>query len=145
MRINPWLAIGGALAYGLGSYNLTLLEAGHTSKLHAIGLLPVVVAGILLLRQGRFLWGAAVTAIGLSLQIYANHLQITYYLFLLLLVYGIVELIFAIRNKDLSSLWKAGGIAVVCALLQYCRIYRIYGLRMNTCHLLFAAGRTFFQ
>jgi hypothetical protein len=83
MRINPWLAIGGALAYGLGSYNLTLLEAGHTSKLHAIGLLPVVVAGILLLRQGRFLWGAAVTAIGLSLQIYANHLQITYYLFLL--------------------------------------------------------------
>lgn len=116
MRINPWLAIGGALAYGLGSYNLTLLEAGHTSKLHAIGLLPVVVSGILLLRQGRFLWGAAVTAIGLSLQIYANHLQITYYLFLLLLVYGIVELIFAIRNKDLSSLWKAGGIAVVCAL-----------------------------
>ncbi|MEO6167767.1 MAG: hypothetical protein ABIO46_02985, partial [Chitinophagales bacterium] len=116
MRVSPWLAIGGALAYGLGSYNLILLEAGHTSKLHAIGLLPLAVAGILLLRQGRFFWGAAITAVALSLQIYANHLQITYYLMLLMVIYGIVELVFAIRQKQFNNLWMAGGLAVVCAL-----------------------------
>ncbi|HUM47072.1 MAG TPA: YfhO family protein [Chitinophagales bacterium] len=116
MRVNPWLAIGGALAYGLGSYNLILLEAGHTSKLHAIGLLPLAVAGILLLRQGRFLWGSAITAVALSLQIYANHLQITYYLMLLMVIYGIVELVAAIRQKQFNNLWMAGGLAVVCAL-----------------------------
>lgn len=120
LKVNPWLAIGGALAYGLSSYNLILLEAGHTSKLHAIGLVPVTVAGIILLRQGRFLWGAAVTAIGLSLQIYANHLQITYYLMLLLIVYGIVELVAAILQKQYENLWKAGAIAVLCAVFAVC-------------------------
>ncbi len=36
LRVNPWLAIGGALAFGLCSYNLIILEAGHTSKMPAI-------------------------------------------------------------------------------------------------------------
>lgn len=116
LGISPWLAIGGALAYGLGSYNLILLEAGHTSKLHAIGILPLATAGIIMLRQGRFLWGAVVTAIALSLQIYANHLQITYYLMMLILIYGVVELIAAIRSKNFRHLWLAGGLAVVCTL-----------------------------
>ncbi|MGB3075846.1 MAG: hypothetical protein WBB36_11025, partial [Chitinophagales bacterium] len=116
MGVSPWLAIGGALAYGLGSYNMILLEAGHTSKLHAIGILPLGVAGIMMLRQGRFYWGAVVTAVALSLEIYANHLQITYYLMMLMLVYGVVELIAAIRKKDFRNLWLAGGLAVVCAL-----------------------------
>ncbi|MEP7128986.1 MAG: hypothetical protein ABI729_08965, partial [Chitinophagales bacterium] len=116
MGVSPWLAIGGALAYGLGSYNMILLEAGHTSKLHAIGILPLGVAGIMMLRQGRFYWGTVVTAVALSLEIYANHLQITYYLMMLMLVYGVVELIAAIRKKDFRNLWLAGGLAVVCAL-----------------------------
>nr|MBA2407815.1 hypothetical protein [Chitinophagales bacterium] len=116
LRINPWLAIGGALAFGLCSYNLIILEAGHTSKMHAIALMPLVVAGIWLLREGRYAWGAVLTSVGLSLQILANHLQISFYLFLLVLVYAIVELIYAIRAKNLKSLISAGVIAVICAL-----------------------------
>jgi hypothetical protein len=116
LRLNPWLAIGGALAFGLSSYNLILLEAGHTSKLHAIGLMPLTVAGIWLLREGKYSWGAVLTAMGLSLQILANHLQITFYLFLLIVIYAIVELIYAVREKNYRNLLFSGAIAVVCAL-----------------------------
>ncbi len=116
LGVNPWLAIGGAIAYALCSYNMTLLEAGHTSKMHAIGLLPLSVAGILLLRGGKYWWGGLLTAIALSLQIYANHLQITYYLMLLMIVYGIVELIYAIRERNLKNLVMVGVIAGVGVL-----------------------------
>jgi hypothetical protein len=30
--VNPWLAITGAFAYGLSSYNIIILAAGHNSK-----------------------------------------------------------------------------------------------------------------
>ena len=118
LGVNSWLAIAGAIAYALCSYDLILLEVGHTSKMHAIGLLPLAVAGVWLLRQGKYWWGAAITAVGLSLQVYANHLQITYYLFLLLLVYAIVELIFSIRDRKYRNLLITGTIVAVCGIFS---------------------------
>lgn len=115
--VNPWLAMAGGLAYALGSYNLTLLEAGHNSKLHCIALIPVVVSGILLLRSGKYWWGGILSAIGFSVLIMGNHLQITYYLLLILIVYGVVELIYAIREKSLRNLFLMGGIVVAAGLI----------------------------
>jgi hypothetical protein len=52
LRINPWIAIGGALAYAFSSYFLIILEAGHNSKAHAIGYMAPVLAGIMLTFRG---------------------------------------------------------------------------------------------
>jgi hypothetical protein len=115
--VNPWLALAGALAYSLNSYNLTLLEAGHNSKMHCIALIPLVVAGILLLRKGNFWWGGVLSAVGFSVLIMGNHLQITYYLLLILMVYAIVEVIYAAKEKSWKNLFLTGGIAVMAGLL----------------------------
>ncbi len=80
MRVNPWVALGGAIAYAFSSYFLIILEAGHNSKAHAIGYMAPVIAGILLTYRGKLFLGSILTAIFLSLEIKANHLQITYYL-----------------------------------------------------------------
>ncbi|HML84889.1 MAG TPA: hypothetical protein PKE52_07005 [Bacteroidales bacterium] len=53
LGINPWVAIAGALAYGLSSYFLIILEAGHNSKAHAIAYMAPVLAGVILTYRGK--------------------------------------------------------------------------------------------
>ena len=115
--INPWLAIVGAIAYGLATYNLIILEAGHNTKMHAIALLPYVVAGFILLWNGKYLIGAAFSALSLSMLINANHIQIAYYLFLTLLIAGVVFLIFSVLNKDIKHYILAFGIFAACGAI----------------------------
>ena len=117
LGIDAWLAIAGAIAYSLASYNLIILEAGHNSKMNAIALLPYVVSGFLLLWNRRYLLGTAVSALSLSLLISANHIQIAYYLFLTLLVAGIVFGIYSIMNKDIKHYILAFGLFAGCGVL----------------------------
>jgi hypothetical protein len=117
LSVNPWLAIAGALAYSLASYNLIILEAGHNTKMHAIALLPYVVVGFILLWQRRYLLGGAVSALSFSMLINANHVQIAYYLFITLLIAGAVFLVYAIRDKDLKHYILAFGIFAGAGLL----------------------------
>jgi len=117
LRINPWLAIAGAIAFAFSSYNFVIIAAGHNTKAIAIGYMAPILAGILLTFRGKWLLGAALTAIALSLQIRANHLQITYYTLMMVVFLGSSQLIFAIREKQAKKLMTALGILILAALL----------------------------
>jgi len=104
VRVNPWLAIAGAIAFAFSSYNFVILAAGHNSKAIAIGYMAPVLAGVLLAFRGKRLMGAALTGIALSLQILAGHLQITYYTLIIVLVFGITQLYFAFKEKYFKDL-----------------------------------------
>ncbi len=117
MRVDPWLSLAGALAYGFSSYFFIILGAGHSSKANAIGLMAPVIAGIALCYRGNYFKGGLLTAIALALQLEANHLQITYYLLLLVAILGLVQLIDAIRFKTLNHFAKASGVLLLAALL----------------------------
>ena len=93
LRINPWVSLAGAIAFALSSYFFIILGAGHTSKAHAIGYMAPVLAGIILAFRGKYWQGALLTAVALALEIKAGHLQITYYLLLLIIIYGIFKFI----------------------------------------------------
>ena len=84
MRVDPWLSLAGALAFGFSSYLYIILGAGHSSKANAIGYMAPVIAGIVLAFRGNYAKGGLLTPIALALQLEANHLQITYYLLLLI-------------------------------------------------------------
>ena len=116
-RVRPWLAISGALAFGLTSFMMISLGAGHNSKVEAVAFMPLVLAGVHLSFDGRKVWGFIVTALGLGLELAANHLQMTYYLLLIILVYGLVQLIFAIKEKGIPELAKTVGLLVVAVVL----------------------------
>lgn len=115
--ISPWLAIIGAIGYSLSSYNLIILEAGHNSKMHAIALLPLLVAGIQLVWDKKYIYGAVVTAVATALLIMANHVQIMYYGMLVLGVYGLVLLVVAIKEKDFVHFGKFAGVVIVSMLI----------------------------
>lgn len=115
--VRPYLAIAGALAYGLGTFNIVSLGAGHIWKVEAIAYMPLVLAGIHLTYRGKLLWGFTLTAVALALEIDSNHLQITYYLLLVVLIYGIAMLVDAIQKKDLKPFITQSLILILAAAL----------------------------
>lgn len=117
LGVDPWLSMAGALAFGFSSYFFIILGAGHSSKANAIGFMAPVLAGIILAFKGKYAPGGLLTAIALALQLEANHLQITYYLLLLVIILGIFQLIDAIRFKTFPNFLKASGVLIVAALL----------------------------
>ena len=112
LKVDPWLSIGGAIAFGFSSYFFIILEAGHNSKAHAIGYMAPVLAGIILTYRGKYIIGGMMTLLFLALEITAGHPQITYYLFLLLIIFAIAEFSGAVNSKSLSSFLKASVIVV---------------------------------
>ncbi|PHN02395.1 YfhO family protein [Flavilitoribacter nigricans] len=117
LRVNTWLAIVGAIAFGLTTNNLVLFEAGHISKLMAILYLPLVIAGMILVFRKRYLLGGAIFALGTGLNLWASHPQMSYYFVLTTVFFGIAELVKAIREKQLPDFLKAVGTLVIGGLL----------------------------
>ncbi len=112
-----WLAATGAVAYAFGTYLLLAVEAGHVSKVWAFAYAPGVLAGVILALRGRYWVGAAITAFFACMELNANHLQVTYYLFILIGIYVLMEGIAMIRagkvkqlGMGLAFLAVAGGL-----------------------------------
>jgi len=99
-----WLSAIGAIAFAFASFNLISLEAGHVSKVIAIGYAPGVLAGVLLAFRRNWLVGAAVTAVFLSLELYANHVQITYYLGISIIALVAIEGFSLIKKGEIRKL-----------------------------------------
>lgn len=116
-RVRPYLAIAGALAFGLSSYMIIGLSAGHNARIGAIAFMPLVMAGIHLAFTGKRMLGMGVTALGLSLQLRENHLQITYYLMMIVGVYGLVQLVLALREKQLKEFFANLGMLIPAAVI----------------------------
>jgi hypothetical protein len=111
------LATIGALAFGFSTYLIIILGVGHNSKAHAIAYMPLVLSGILLTFQRKYIYGFLITTIALGLEIVANHFQMTYYLLLLVIILGIVYLIDAYKKKELPHYFKSIGILIIAAVL----------------------------
>jgi hypothetical protein len=117
LRINPWLAAAGAIAFAFSSYNFILIYAGHANQAYAIVFFAPIIAGIILTLRGRYLLGASITAFFLAMEIRANHIQMTYYLMLAIIVLLIIELYQAIKAKQLQPFGKAMAYLVIAITL----------------------------
>ncbi|WEA03714.1 hypothetical protein [Mucilaginibacter sp. SJ] len=118
LKVNPWLAAAGAVAFTFSSYNIILLTAGHANQAFAIAFFGPILAGIILTLRGKYLLGFSVTALFLALEIRANHVQMTYYLMLALLIMVGIELYHAIKNKTLNAFLKSLGYIAAAVLLS---------------------------
>jgi hypothetical protein len=119
LKLSPWLAAAGAVAFTFTSYNMILLAAGHTNQAFAIAFFAPIIASIMLALRGRYLLGASLLALFLSIEIKVNHLQMTYYLMLAILILVGIELYHAIKNKTTASFLKSLGYLLVASLLAF--------------------------
>ena len=112
-----WISFIGAIAYGFTSYLFIVIGAGHNAKAMAMAYMAPVIAGVLLAYKGKYLWGWLLTAFAMAFEVRTNHLQITYYLALIIVILVIAELISDIKNKRLGHFFKASIGLVVAAII----------------------------
>jgi hypothetical protein len=116
LKLNNWVSIGVSIAYAFGTYNLVFIEAGHVSKVLALAFLPGLLGGIMLVFRKQYLLGTFTTALFLGLELYANHLQITYYFIFVILFYVAYEIFNIIKSNDYKPILKI-AISFFVALL----------------------------
>lgn len=115
--VRPYLAIGGAIAFGLSSFNIIGLAAGHNARIGAIAFMPLVMAGVHTTFTRSRLLGFGLTAMATALHLMESHLQITYYLLLILIIYGIVQLVYFFKAGKLKPLLIRTSICIAAALI----------------------------
>lgn len=111
------LAILGALAFGFSTYLIIIFGAGHNAKAHAIGYMPMVLAGVIWIFKKRYLLGFIVTALAMALEINSNHPQMTYYLGFMILILGLFKLIESFKLRTEKVFIKQVFIIVFASIL----------------------------
>lgn len=117
MGYKPMISFFGAVAFGLSSYSLISLEAGHASKVLAIAFAAPLTAGIINIYRGAYLKGILLTSIFMMFELYSNHIQITYYLAIALLIYVVFLFIQSLRTKTLKHFLTASGIVLGISII----------------------------
>ena len=125
---SPWLALLGAVAFGLGSYNIIIVEAGHITKAWSMAMTAPILAGMVLcLRAPKeggkkwkdWLWGGLLFTTALGLQLICNHIQITYYTIIGAATLGVVYLIHSIVKRYFPQLAAGAGILLAGCILAF--------------------------
>ena len=128
--VNPWLSIAGAVAYGLSSFFFQILAAGHNTQAIALAYMAPMIGGIYYAYRKDALKGALFTGFFLSLEILANHPQITYYAMLCVLIFIITEFIYSFRDKTLPRFLKTSGMLIIPFVIaigvNFGNLYTIY-------------------
>ena len=116
LKVNPWLALVGAIAYGFSSYFFIIIDVGHNSKAMAMAYMAPALGGFLMALRGKKFLGTAIFTLFVALQIGSNHPQVTYYLFLFLGILFIYELSKNIFNNKFKGFVKRIGLLAIGSL-----------------------------
>ncbi len=107
----------GGIAFGMASYNIIIIAVGHITKTYAIAYMAPVIAGVIMTYQGKYIWGGLLTTFALGVEIATNHIQIAYYLALMVFLLVIVKFVYAIIEKDLKKFMTASMVLALAAVL----------------------------
>jgi hypothetical protein len=111
LKVNPYLAAVGAIAFAFTSYNFVIIAAGHSNKAMAIAFFAPMLASVILTLRGKYWIGGSLFALFFALEIRANHIQMTYYFFLALAIYLAIEAYHAVKSNGVAYFGK--GIAFI--------------------------------
>ncbi len=115
--LRPHAAIIGALGFAFSSYSPIIVTAGHATKMLSMAYSPAVLGGVILLFKRRYLIGLTLTALFTTLQIAQAHQQITYYLFIVIGIFTLTQIIFYFSKKEYVPIVKSIGLLILAALI----------------------------
>ena len=110
-----YLAALGSVMWAFSTYFLIIIAAGHIWKVWALAYLPPMIAGVVLAYRGKYLWGLILTALFTAFEVYANHVQMTYYYLFIIFFMVLAYLAEAIRERQMARFLKATAVCVVGA------------------------------
>ncbi|MFY8034128.1 MAG: YfhO family protein [Flexibacteraceae bacterium] len=118
-NVKPYVAAVGAIAFTFFSFNFISLEAGHNSKLRAMVYAPLILGSINLLMNKKWLWGFVLASLSIAMQIKSGHYQITYYTAFIVAIMAVSELVFAIKEKKFSVVFKTAGFLILATIIGF--------------------------
>ena len=146
-----WMAALGAILWAFSSYYFIIIAAGHIWKLLTLCFIPPTIAGMVLCYRGKYLWGIVVMGIFTGLQIFSNHIQMSYYFLPVMALMavspllaspkaeetGAVDLLPATHGGSRWTAWLKGtAAAIVGGLLGVCinisNLYHTYEYSKET-------------
>lgn len=117
LDVSVILSALGAVAWAFSSYFIIIIGVGHIWKVMVLAYIPPTIAGILLAYRGKYIAGGLLVTLFAALQIWGNHLQMTYYFLFVILFLVIAEAVIAIRSKEFQRFLKASGVILAAAIL----------------------------
>ena len=114
------LAALGSILWAFSTYFLIIIAAGHIWKVWALAYLPPLIAGLVLAYRGKYMWGFLLTAVFTALEIYANHVQMTYYYMFIIFFLFIAWLVDALRKHEMERFLKATAVCLAGAAIGVC-------------------------
>ncbi|MEX1202265.1 MAG: YfhO family protein [Ferruginibacter sp.] len=117
LRVNPWLAILGGIAYAYSTYDPVIIMVGHVTKMATMAYAPAVLGAFLLILQKKYWTGTALLILFCYLMIAQNHVQIVYYLLIICVVVAITFLVKAIKEKELGHIVLAGVLSIIAGII----------------------------
>lgn len=136
LRVNPWLSIAGAIAYAFSTYFVIIIGAGHLWKVNALAFIPPALAGILLVFRGKYLWGGLLATFFLIMELYSNHIQMTYYFVIMVICLLVFEFYYQLKQKNLKHFFKSIGILAIASIIalgvNFTNLYNAYDYTKST-------------
>ena len=136
LRIKPLVAVFGALAFALSTYEILILQAGHNSKAIAVAFMAPVLGAFIMSYRSNWRWGIILSALFMAFELASNHLQVTYYLGILLFFIGLFELFKAFKAKKIKQFTiTSGGLIgayALALLINYGNITSTYDYAKHT-------------
>ncbi len=129
--VRPFSAALGSILIGFTTYLPIIIEAGHYGKFMSFSFIPWMFAGYYMVsRSSRKLAAFFIFALAMTLQLRANHPQITYYFLYLLGFWWIYDSWLAYKKEDVRNwlertgiAFGAGVLAIICSIDIYWRLY----------------------
>lgn len=112
------LAVAGAIAYGFSTYFFFIIAAGHNTKALAIAYMAPMIGSIFYAYRYDAVKGALLATFFLTLEIIANHPQITYYALMCILIFILAEFISSLREKTLPKFFRSSLILIIPLVLS---------------------------
>ena len=119
-KFRPVLSALGAVVWAFSSYFFIIIAAGHIWKVWALAYLPPMIAGIVLAYRGKYFAGLVVTALFTAFEVFANHVQMTYYYLFIIFFMIVAFFVQALKEKQMARFFKASAVCVIAAAIGIC-------------------------
>ncbi|OSZ77604.1 hypothetical protein CAP36_14620 [Chitinophagaceae bacterium IBVUCB2] len=117
LRIRPVIGILAGLGFAFSTYNPVIVAAGHDTQMLATAFMPLLIAGLIFTYEKKYWLGLALTTYATYQQIGVNHLQVSYYTFLIAIAITLCYVYVWIKQKDWKHLGIAAAITIVSAII----------------------------
>lgn len=117
LRVNRWLGFIGAFAFAFSTYNIILVAFGHDSKMLTMVFMPLIISGMLITYRGNYFFGGIFLCLSFALLVVASHLQVIYYMAIVIALAVIGFFLKALKEKQLKRFFIASFITLFAFII----------------------------